>query len=973
METMRGTNEWTEQIGPIRRAGPVPDGSTAPQGRQARDEVPLESAPGDAALGPSAARGQRRVMLEALGERVLPPTATHPDAARISRRAGVLYLVLSAALLAAFAVALTVVVVDATGISMLGRDPQPGPAADLILYGTIVVALAVVLPQAAFRVGAARQIRAILDDPHTSPDRIGRDIVTFDPAVVSILIAAGYIASLSWTFVWFTTAFTGAALIRAWANARARRPRQPLITQVTVAAMLAAGAVTYLAVRPFAQPYAAAVHSVDSPMLNPITDGQTWVLLPVLAVGAFLGGTAYLLIKRALLAAVGVNTVQPLMRALLDPRRLLGAVLIASVAWAVYVVGEATPIGYERLGSALAFLTWLLGWAVLWVAAAVQWRVQASRSLRSWEAERLRIVNMLASGSMAPAVAQMAAMQTAARVAASVFGAQDIHIEVTARGSVTGSAIESVIHAPLTSFSTPRIRASGPPTVQGKVLKRVANDASGRAVAEVTVGGWMFLCLAMTRSPAVVNRFIRDLTESVVIPTLVSPQDDLSVAYDLMFDPLTKRPGVRALEVVTERMIAHAGSSGQHVNVLLACFQVRDFGQYCRDAHAFDRDGSALTANLMRIVSASPALESSDYFVADGRKGRIWLALGRVPSLRQGLHVLSEIQREIAETPVTIGGIPMFLSTHLEQAAFRVDGMSFPDLFTHIQARANEFSAAGSGLSWVPDPTPTQALDVSPNLKAEFLADLANDRVYTQSCPMYLLDGTRLGERPDVAGFRMEFNWRHARLGVMSESTLRGVFQVESDLAHAAAPHLLSQAAGFLRWLDATTGSSHLKVMASLPSQMLVATDLEISEMLAREVGDPALYRRLILHFMEVPAGADEGLAALVRLGVTVSVEASTAPNVPSSLAALVGQVSFSGSQVERTLLGDRGALDTAKVLFPRPGVRFLASTASAAVEPVVLRQAGFTAVSGQDWEFSDLALLTAFLNDQGFDVSRRH
>jgi hypothetical protein len=825
--------------------------------------------PGDRPRGDRAREGRApeatgvlAAALQALGGWLHPVSAfrrrSEPERL-IQHRAGIVGLVCLLTGAVAVGAAVWVVVARETSPSLV--DPAFGPAT---LQGAVIlVAISVFAPQAVFRTRNAALTREVLSNPST-PIRPWRSTtITFDAVLVGALLAGLYFNAA------LTLAFFGMAFVaRVVFQSRRELGVDPNARFHSLTAAWAA-AVT-----------GAVAFAVVKPLSASVSTGGSIVPLVFAALAAMYVGLAFNAVERWV---NGDRTRWAFARDAVDTRRIVVALVSALIAWLVSVVGvwvgEAYGEQAQLAGSLAGLAIFLAAWLILWYASIRMWRRDALRTLALWSAHQAEIVARLTDGSLSPDLAARAALPVTTRMAVSVFGAtRSLAIVDDGEGQVTSHLVAVDLHAnapapdPRSLTTLPHLRMPLYP-VPGH-----GNTSS------VTVAGWLWPGWFMTRSASIVHRFTELATAALLTPVVASDDDRIATAFDTMFGPVNRWPTLTAFEEAVSRMRTRADASPQTDSLLIGVYAIDEFG-----ALAGGRFEQAAVAQVVRLALGHPDFAGHDVFVAYEDPGRLWVALGGGPIIRNGIALLRGLQQHINDhgsVPSARMDVDVHVSVSFGYAAHQVDDFTFEGLLATARTRLAADQGSRDPFSVdalltydirpediIGEPeTPVTAVDVLTLLRAD--RESPTGSAFTvRFLPVTDLDTGDTEALVTTIGWQRSFG----SMDLSEPEAFRSLVNRQAELAAEATRVVLERMKAVFAEADAL-GRMDLPVLAWMPPILLA---LEAGELALPNLVSPYFDRaecsRTVVLVDAVPVGSGQALRLLADRGVRIAVTAGAA------------------------------------------------------------------------------------------------
>jgi hypothetical protein len=740
-------------------------------------------------------------------------------------------------------------------------DPAFGPAT---LQGALVlVAISVFVPQAIFRTRNAALTRAVLSNPAT-PIRPWRSTtITFDAVLVGALLAGLYFDAA------LTLAFFGLALVaRVVFQSRrelASDPNARFHSLVMAWTSAATGAAAFLIVKPLS----ASVSAQGS-------------ILPLLfaAIVAMFVGLGFNSLERWV---SGDRTRWAFARDAVDTRRIVVALVSALIAWLVSVVGLWISSGYgstSSLAGSLAGLgIFLAAWLVLWFVSIRMWRRDALRTLALWSAHQSAIVARLADGSLSPELAARAALPITTRMAVSVFGAtRAMAVVDDGRGHITNHlvAVDLYDNAPAPDPKSlvvlPHLRLP---------LYAVPGHPNG---SSVIVAGWLWTGWFMTRSSSIVNHFTELATATLLTPVVADDDDRVAAAFDTMFDRVNRWPTLAAFEEAVDRMRQRADASPQTDSMLVGVYAIDEFG-----ALAGGRFEQAAVAQVMRLALGHQEFAGHDLFVAYEDPGRMWVALGGGPIIRNGVALLRGLQQHINDhgsVPSARLDVDVHVSVSFGYAAHQVDDFSYEGLMDTARTRLSSDQSSRDPFSVddllaydirpediIGEPeTPVTAVDVLNLLHADDAAP-AGGVFMTRFVPICDIDSSATHALIAEIGWQRHFG----TLNLSDPDMFRSLVNRQPELAAAATTISLKRLKTVFAEADAL-GHPDLPILIALPTVLLnpEAGDLALPNLVTPLLDRRECARTVVL-VDAVPVGAGQALRLLSDRGLQIAMTSAAA------------------------------------------------------------------------------------------------
>ena len=778
---------------------------------------------------------------------------------QIQRRAGIVGIVcILTGLLAAGAAVAAIVLGDdsaASGVPAFGAAALPG--------ALVLVAISVFAPQAVFRTRNAALTREVLSNPST-PIRPWRSTtITFDAVLVGALLAGLYFDGA------LTLAFFGLAFVaRVVFQSRRELSADPnaRFHSVTLAwSSAVTGAAAFLVVKPLS----ASVSASGS-------------ILPLLfaAIAAMYVGLAFNAVERWV---SGDRTRWAFARDAVDTRRIVVALVSALIAWLVSVVGtwvgDSYPSASELAGSLAGLGIFLASWLILWYASIRLWRRDALRTMALWSAHQAEIVARLTDGSLRPELAARAALPVTTRMAVSIFGAtRAMAVVDDGHGSVTSNLVGVDVYDnapapdPRSLATLPHLRMP---------LYSVPDHPNS---SSVTVAGWLWPGWFMTRSQAIVHQFTELATTTLLTPVIASDDDRMATAFDTMFDDVNRWPTLAAFEQAVARLRTRADASPQTDSLIVAVYAIDEFG-----ALAGGRFEQAAVAQVMRLALGNPDFAGHDVFAAYEDPGRLWVALGGGPIIRNGIALLRGLQQHINDrgaVPSARMDVDVHVSVSFGYAAHQVDDFTYDGLLA--TARNRLMADQGSRdpfnvdnlLSYdirpediIGEPeAPVTAVDVLTHLRADHTS-AAGSAFTTRFLPVTDLDTGATEALVVSTGWQRSFG----SLDLAQPENFRSLVNRQAELATEATRVVLERLKAVFAEADAL-GHADLPVIVWMPPILL---NSDAGELALPNLVTPSLDRsecaRTVLLVDDVPVGGGQALRLLADRGLHIAVTAGAA------------------------------------------------------------------------------------------------
>ncbi len=587
-------------------------------------------------------------LVRAWGAWLLPVSAhrRHSDPEReLQWRAGLVGLVCAVTAAAAIVAAIVNVLIYTGDLETVASPFRMTVPAAMAL-----VAISVFVPQPLFRTRNAAMTRKVLGNPSATVLPWRNTTITFDAVLVGALLAGIYY-DWSLTLLAFGAAFVIRIIVISrtsidWdANARFH-------SLVTAWASGAAGTVAF---------------AIVVPLASSVSVEGSIVPLALAALVAMYVGLAVNFIERWVNAD---RTRWLLLKDAVDSRRIGVAMVSAVIAWLVAMVAAAVagnfPADPLLAGSLAGLGIFITAWLVLWFAAIRLWVRDATRTLTLWGAHQSEVMTRIADGSLSPELAARAALPITARMAVSVFAATRAMVVVDdGHGHLTTHLTAADIH--------PNAPKAEPKDLIGhRSLRLPLYPVPGHTnTSSITVARWLWVGWFVTGSKRIVGTFT-DLATSALLSPVIAANDDLdTAAFDVMFDRINRWPTLTAFEQAVERMQARADANPHTDSLLIGVYSIDEFG-----AIAGGRFEQAAVAQVMRLALGHQQFAGHDLFAAYEQPGRLWLALGGGPIIRNAISVLRGLQEHINDhgsVPSSRLDIDVHVSVSFGYAAHQVD------------------------------------------------------------------------------------------------------------------------------------------------------------------------------------------------------------------------------------------------------------------------------------------------------------
>ena len=805
------------------------------------------------------------VAVPRLGEWLHPATAHRRRSEaerRVQFRAGVLGLT----------AILTGAVALATGIlGMILRGFQPVPADPT--FGLVLLPLAVVLvvisvfaPQAMFRTRNAARTRELLDNP-TAPLRPwSATTITFDAILVGALLAGVYFDATV-TLAFFGLALTVRVIFQS-TRQLAADPNARFHSLITAWSAAVTGAVAFIIVKPL-------VPSIDDP-----------------APAAPLAFAALV----AMYVGLGLNSLErwvnldrtrwAFLRDAADLRRIVVALVSALIAWLVSVVGlEVDMIAASTgsvVGAASGMGIFLASWLILWYTSIRVWQRDAVRTMALWSAHQAEVVGRLTDGSLSSELAARAAVRITSRMAISVFSATRAMV-VVSEGHQDSTkeliGVDVYDNAP-----APDARSLAVLPHLRMPLYPLPDHPS---TSSVTIAGWLWPGWFLTRSQQIVQRFTDLATQALLVPILASDDSRVSAAFNDMFTTASRWPSLTAFEEAVSRMREQADASPQSNSLIVAVYAIDDFG-----ALAGGKFEQVAVGQVMRLALGNPEFAGHDVFVAYEEPGRLWIALGGGPIIRNGVNLLRGMQQYINDhgsVPSAKLDVDVHVSVSFGYAAHQVDDFTLDGLLATARDRlaidqaSRDPFAVDALLTYDISPediigsvdAPTSSTDVLSLLRADHgtQSEGGERRFALTFTPIHSLTSGA------IRALSTAVSWQRT-IGSVDASQIdafRAMVSRQVELAGAGARVILGEVKALLEE-SREVGQSDLPVIAWMPSVLLTAdAGHEALPNLVTPFLNRAECARTVVLLDTIPLGSGQALRLLHDRGVKIAVTAGAA------------------------------------------------------------------------------------------------
>ncbi|MHB1166198.1 MAG: hypothetical protein ACYC3K_13370 [Candidatus Nanopelagicales bacterium] len=795
----------------------------------------------------------------ALGAWLMPVTAHRPRSGpeqAIQARAGIVGITCLATAATAMGAAGWWVAVHPEELAAQWQ-PMPGS----LLSAVLLVALSVFAPRPVFRTRSEALTRSVLGNP-TAPVRTWRSTtITFTMVPVGALIAGIFYDPATMALL------AGAAFtIRFLAISRTGLSRDPNARYHGLVATWGSAAV------------AAAAFAIVSPLSSAVSVEGSIVPLLLAAVCSTYLGLAVSSVDRWV---EHDRTQWLLLRDALDSRRIIVAFVGALIAWSVAFAGTTASQAFPDqavLPGALAGLgMFLVALLALWFVSIRMWVHESMRALGMWAAHQSEVMARIADGSLSPELAARASVPVTARMAISVFGATRAMVVLDdARGHVGThlAAVDAYPHGP-----KPDARDLAEPGTLRLPLYPVPGHPNA---SSVTVGRWLWAGWFITRSRRIVGTFTDLATSALLVPVIASFDDRDEAAFDVMFDGISRWPTLAAFTQAVERMQRRADASPHTDSLLIGVYSIDDFG-----AIAGGRFEQAAVAQVMRLALGHQQFAGHDMFAAYEAPGRIWIALGGGPIIRNGIGLLRGLQEHVNDhgsVPSAKLDVDVHVSVSFGYAAHQVDEFTQDGLM----AAALHRLAIDQGSR---DPFTVDnliAYDIRPE---DIMGELDTPVTAVDTLKTMRADAGRPDAFParyapltdcvtgEVAAMVVETGWRTSfgSLDLTDPEAFLSLVGRQPQLAAEATRIALARLKEAMEQADGL-GQRDLPMLIALPSILLSP---EAAENALPNLVTPFLDRRecarTVVLVDTVPTGGGQALRVLSDRGVHVAVTAAAA------------------------------------------------------------------------------------------------
>ena len=522
-----------------------------------------------------------------------------------------------------------------------------------------LVAISVFAPQAVFRTRSAAMTRKVLSNPSAANQPWRSTTITFDAVLVGALLAGIY---YDWSLT--ALAFGAAFLIRILVLSRTTidwDPNARFHSLLSAWASAAGGTVAFMIIAPLSSSVA--------------LDGSM-VPLALAALVAMYVGLAVNSVERWVNAD---RTHWLLLKDAVDTRRIVVAMVSAAIAWLAAMVADAVARNFPGeafLAGSLAGLgIFLTAWLVLWFVSIRLWVRDATSTLAQWSAHQSEVMRRIADRSLSPELAARAALPITARIAVSVFAATRAMVVVDdGRGRITSHLTAADVYA-----NAPKAE---PGDLTGRsTLRLPLYPVPGHPnTSTITIARWLWAGWFITGSRRIIDRFTDLATSALLAPVIAANDDRDAAAFDTMFDRINRWPTLSAFQQAVERMQARADGNPNTDSLLIGVYAIDDFGVI-----AGGRFEHAAVAQVLRLALGHQQFAGHDLFVAYEEPGRLWLALGGGPIIRNGIALLRGLQDHINDhgaVPAAKLDIDVHVSVSFGYAAHQVDEFTQDGLMT---------------------------------------------------------------------------------------------------------------------------------------------------------------------------------------------------------------------------------------------------------------------------------------------------
>lgn len=750
-----------------------------------------------------------------------------------------------------------------------GIEPVPGNerfGAILLPAAVVLVAISVFAPQALFRTHNAARTREVLTNP-SAPLRPWSSItIVFDAILVGALLAGIYFDG-ALALAMFGLAFLARVVFQS-SRHLAADPNARFHSLMGAWSAAVTGAVAFLIVHPL-------IGSIDDP-------APLWPLLFAALVAMYVG-----LGLNALQRWVNLDrTPWAFARDAIDARRLIVAVVSALIAWIVSFAGVRVDTFLQATDSVPGTLTglgiFLVAWLILWYASIRVWQRDALRTLAQWSAHQSEVIGRLADGSLSADLATRAGVRVTTRMAISVFGAtRAMTVLAEGRDTTVTDLVGVDVHdnapapderslATLPHLRMPLYPLPGHPST-----------------SSVTVAGWLWPGWFMVRSRSLVQRFTDLAAQTLLVPIIADDDTTRAGAFDDMFTHVSRWPSMAAFEEAVRRMREQPDASPQSNSLLIAAYAIDDFG-----ALAGGKFEQVAVGQVMRLALGNAEFAGHDVFVAYEDPGRLWVALGGGPIIRNGIELLRSLQQHINDhgsVPSAKLDVDVHVSVSFGYAAHQVDDFTYDGLVATARERLAIDQASRDPFTidhvLTYDFTPADIIDAPelPVTAVDVLTLLQADRAAEQR------DGARRflvhvspvvnTSTDSVVCLMASVGWVRTvgSLDATSPDAFRSIIGRQVEVAAEGARVVLSGVKALLNEAD-VAGHPTMPVLAALPTVLLApeAGTLALPNIVTSFL-DRAQCARTVVVLDTVPLGSGQALRLLADRGVNIAVTAGAA------------------------------------------------------------------------------------------------
>jgi hypothetical protein len=781
---------------------------------------------------------------------------------RVQRRAGLLSIV--AIVTGVLAVGLALVDVIVGGLDPVPQDQQFG--AVLLPAALVLVAISVFAPQSVFRTRNAARTREVLTNPSAPLPPWSSTTIAFDAVLVGALLAGVYFDGVL-ALAMFGLAFLARIVFQS-TRQLAADPNARFHALMSAWSAGVTGAAAFVIVKPL-------IGSIDDP-------APLWPLVFAALVATYIG-----LALNALRRWVNLDsTTWAFARDAVDTRRVIVALVSAGIAWLVSWTGISVDAiaqaGDPSLGTVSGLAVYLAAWLVLWYASIRLWQRDALRTLALWSAHQAEVVGRLADRSLDPELAGRAALRITTRMAASVFGAtRAMTVLSESRGDMVSDLIGVDVHSngpapePRSLITLPHLRMPLHPTPEHP------------STSSVTVAGWLWPGWFMTRSRTIVERFTELATSALLTPVAASEDARVATSFDEMFTPVSRWPSLTAFEEAVRRMREQADASPQSHSLLMAVYAIDDFG-----ALAGGKFEQVAVGQVMRLALGHAPFAGHDVFVAYEEPGRLWVALGGGPIIRNGIELLRGLQQHINDhgsVPSAKLDVDVHVGVSFGYAAHQVDDFTYDGLAATARERLATDQATrdpftiDSMLAY--DFTPADIIDAqeAPVTAVDVLSLLELDRRAQRQDGMrrFRLEVTPILDldHDEVVALASSVGWLRnvGSVDASSPESFRSLTSRQVDMAAEGARAALDEVKSLLS--TATDADrTDLPILAWMPALLLTPEAAHVAlPNLATPFLDRAECARTVIVLDTIPVGSGQALRLLTDRGIHVAVTAGAA------------------------------------------------------------------------------------------------